>query len=123
MYPAHAKKSSAAWSVLEDNDPTGYKSGKGKAAKAVAGIVTLDFPRRSPDLNVLDYSLWAAINKKMREQERGFKKGHKETQDQFKKRLKKTAMSLPTALVKRSVGDMHRRCCAVVKASGGLFIE
>ena len=29
-----------------------------------------DSPRRSPDLNVLDYSLWHAINERMREEEK-----------------------------------------------------
>ena len=37
----------ASWKVLEDNDPTGYKSSKGMAAKAAAGIETLDLPKRS----------------------------------------------------------------------------
>ena len=47
------------WRVMEDNDPTGYKSSKGMAAKAATGIATLDLPKRSPDLNSLDFSLWA----------------------------------------------------------------
>ena len=53
------------WRVLEDNDPAGYKSSKGMAAKAAAGIETLDLPKRSPDLNPLDFSFWAAANQKM----------------------------------------------------------
>ena len=47
--------------ILEDNDPSGYKSGKGLQAKSEAGISTLDLPKRSPDLNVLDYSLWSLV--------------------------------------------------------------
>ena len=50
---------------MEDNDPAGYKSSKGMAAKAAAGIETLDLPKRSPDLNPLDFSFWAAANQKM----------------------------------------------------------
>ena len=35
-----------------------YTSKKALAAKAEAKIVTMDLPKRSPDLNVVDYSLW-----------------------------------------------------------------
>ncbi len=41
--------------VLEDNDPVGYKSNKAILAKKEIGIVALQFPRYSPDLNPLDY--------------------------------------------------------------------
>ena len=43
-YPAHAHKDRSTWSVLEDNDPTGYKSSKGIAAKRDVRIVTDDLP-------------------------------------------------------------------------------
>ena len=43
--------------VLEDNDPTGYKSQKGKDAKPAAGISILEFPMRSPDLSVCDHAI------------------------------------------------------------------
>ena len=69
-YPEHAEKPGSALEVLEDNDPTGYKSSKALAAKAEAGIRTDDLPKRSPDLSVLDYSLWRAISRAMRAQER-----------------------------------------------------
>jgi hypothetical protein len=65
-YLEHAAKSRAKWIVLEDNDPAGYKSKRALAAKEAAGIVIDDLPKRSPDLNVLDYSLWHSINVRMR---------------------------------------------------------
>ena len=71
-FPAHAAKKKSMWKVLEDNDPSGYKSGPGKAAKEEVCIITNDLPKRSPDLNVLDYCLWAEINKRMRAQEKFF---------------------------------------------------
>ena len=61
-YPDQAKKPATKWVVLEDNDPTGYKSSKGMSAKKSAGITTDDLPRRSPDLNALGYALWHGIN-------------------------------------------------------------
>lgn len=57
--------------VLEDNDPTGchtvqpfrldlrYKSNAAMKAKKDSKIKTMSLPKRSPDLNVLDYSLWS----------------------------------------------------------------
>ena len=124
-YPGRAKKSGAAWEVLEDNDPAGFKSSKARTAKLDAGIKTDDLPRRSPDLNVLDYSLWRAINIAMRAQERTWPQGKTETAEEFKARLRKTAMGLPVALVKKVVGNMHARCrlCLSAKPPGGLFKE
>ena len=46
-----------------------------------------------------------------------------ETKDAHLKRLRKTAMSLPTKVVKGAVMDMHRRVRKVVAAEGGLFTE
>ena len=40
-----------SYKLLEDNDPTGYKSSKGKAAKRQLGLLKpMDFPQYSPDL-------------------------------------------------------------------------
>ena len=55
-FPAHAAKKRAIWKAFEGNDPTGYKSGEAKIAKAKVGIVTNDLPKRSPDLNGLGIS-------------------------------------------------------------------
>jgi len=44
------------FSVLEDNDPTGFKSGAGMEAKSEANIEVFAIPPRSPDLNPLDYA-------------------------------------------------------------------
>ena len=42
--------------VLEDNDPGGYLSGKAIAAKKeMPKYAKFHIPKRSPDLNVLDY--------------------------------------------------------------------
>ena len=112
-----------AFTIIEDNDPTGYKSKSGLAAKAECNIIPDDLPKRSPDLNVLDYCLWHEVNKRMRAQERKFSKSKTETQTAFKERLRKTAMSLPTSLVTRAVGSMRRRCHAVKQMKGGLFTE
>ena len=47
--------------VLEDNDPTGYKSNKAIDEKKKLHIEAVTFPTYSPDLNPLDYSIWEAV--------------------------------------------------------------
>lgn len=117
-YP-HAKR----WTIIEDGDPAGYKSTKGMDAKKATGIITDDLPPRSPDLNVLDYSLWHAINERMREQERSFDEKKKETREAYLARLRRTALGLPSPVVKKAVMDMHRRVRLAVAAKGGVFLE
>ena len=58
-----------------------------------------DLLRRSPDLNVLDYSLWHAINERMREEEKQFPANRKETKEHHLERLRATALGLPRAVV------------------------
>lgn len=111
------------WTVLEDNDPAGYKARKALDAKREAGIVTDDLPRRSPDLNVLDYSLWHAINVKLRAQEAAFPKSKRESAEEYKKRLRATALRLPPTVVKAAVASMRRRVKLVKAQRGGLFKE
>ena len=122
-FPENARKPHAKWVVLEDNDPAGYKSGEAEGAKAEVGIKVKELPCRSPDLNVLDYSLWKAIEKRMRSQERAFPKSKKETVVEFKARLRKTALGLPESVVKKAVMSMKRRLTQIVDAKGGLIEE
>ena len=122
-YPTQAKKPTSKWVVIEDNDPTGYKSSKAKEAKTSVGITTDDLPRRSPDLNVLDYALWHAINLRMRKQEASWPTEKRESADEFKQRLRKTALGLPESFVTKCVGDMARRCKQVFERKGKLFRE
>ena len=117
-YPGVSK-----FQVCEDNDPSGYKARKGIEAKAASKISTLGLPRRSPDLNVLDYSLWHAINVRMRKQEAAFPAGTRESEEEFKTRLRKVALSMPTSVVTRAVKDMTRRVRALRAAKGRLISE
>ena len=80
-------------------------------------------PRRSPDLNVLDYSLWHTSNLRMRRQEKSFTANFTESEEDFKARLKRTAMRLPAATVSQAIGDMHRRVRMVLEEKGDLFNE
>ena len=121
QFPDVARSSRRKFKVLEDNDPAGYKSGKGLTAKATARIESLDLPKRSPDLNVLDYSLWKEIGKRMRAQEAKFSDARVETREQHMKRLARTALGLPRAVVLKAVESMHKRVRLVTKERGGLI--
>ena len=102
-------------SIIEDNDPTGYKSSKAKKAKKELGYRVVSLPRYSPDLNPLDFFLWNNIEQRM---EASAPKG-KESMDQFKKRLRKTAMSTSKRLLGKAVASIKKRAKAIHAAGGG----
>ena len=101
---------------------SGFKSSKGVAGKIAAKIHAFEIPRRSPDLNVLDYAIWKEINRRMRLQEQKWPRGKREARGQYLTRLRRTALRLPKAFITKSIGDMHRRCKRLLAAKGG-FIE
>ena len=101
--------------LLEDNDPSGYKSKKACEAKAEVGIRTMEFPRYSPELNPMDYFVWNEINTKMlKSRVKGF-----ESIKKYKARLRRTAMSLPRETVLKAVASLKKRAQAVYDAQGG----
>ena len=102
------------YTIVEDGDPTGYKSSVGKQGKRDAGISTIDLPPYSADLNPLDYSIWEAITNRMLERA---PKG-RESVAAFKKRLRRTALNLPEAIVRKAIGAMPKRIQAVYEAKG-----
>ena len=104
-----------SYRLLEDNDPTGYKSGKAMAAKKSLSITTWDLPRYSPDLNPCDYFLWDEVQRRMAAGE----PDRLESAAKYKARLRRTAMGLPASVVRRGVQAMKRRCQAVFEAKGG----
>ena len=109
--------------LLEDNDPTGWKSGKGVVAKRTARIDVFTIPKRSPDLSVMDYAIWKAVTTRMRRQEQKFAANKVESKADYLDRLKGIAKSLPRALVMRAIQDMRRRCRRLHAARGGYFEE
>ena len=102
-----------SWLVMEDNDPAGFKSNRGKDAKRATKIRTLDQPRYSPDLNPLDYSLWSAIHDKALKEFTGG-----DTIDAYKKKLRRIALRMPRKDVRLAVEQIKKRAQAIFEANG-----
>jgi hypothetical protein len=105
--------------VLEDNDPGGLKTKVALKAKSDAGIIPFKIPNRSPQLNVLDYAIWARINQRMRKQELRWPVNKKETRQEYLARLRRTAKRLPPKFINKSIMNMKARCQRLFKAEGG----
>ena len=113
-----ADPSKRRFTLVEDNDPTGHKSGLGKAAKREAHISCLPFPKHSPDLMPLDYGFWAAVNKRLRKQEACFDLAYKETHRHFVARLRRTILRTPPAFLNKLIGKLPVLCRRLKKAKG-----
>ena len=83
----------------------------------------IPLPKRSPDLNPLDYGFWSMINRRLRKQEVKFPASKKETRADFIKRLKGTIKRVPAATLEPLVKSMKRRCTALLAAKGADFEE
>ena len=100
--------------ILEDNNRSGYKSKKAVAAKEAARISAVPFPKYSPDLNPLDFAVWTAIEKRMVENA----PAGRETVEGYKKRLRSTALRLPTTFLRKAITSIPSRMAAIVAAKG-----
>ena len=113
----------SSYKLLEDNDPSGYKSRLGIEAKRESKIRVVEIPPRSPDLNPLDYGFWAELNRRMRRQEKKFKPSFKESRKVYMARLRRTAMNMPASALKPLVESLKRRCRQIWEADGGHIEE
>lgn len=102
--------------ILEDNDPTGYKSNKAKRAKKQLGIRVVSLPPYSPDLNPCDFFLWNSIESRMQKCD---PKSAGETVEQYKKRLRKIALATPPRVLGKAVASIKKRAHAIYNADGG----
>ena len=109
--------------LLEDNDPSGFKTRRTIAAKAELGIEVFEIPKRSPQLNVCDYALWTEVQKRMRRQEKRLRPSFRESRVAFMRRLRRTALRLPATFINSSMRKMKVHCERLRDAEGGHFEE
>ena len=103
------------YNILEDNDPTAYKSNAAKEAKRNLKIVPIEFPTYSPELNPCDYALWEEVENRMAAQ----KAPKHESVSDFKARLRRTAMAIPKPVIEKMLGSMVRRTQGIFDNDGG----
>jgi len=104
----------STYRILEDNDPTGYKSNAARDAKRALGIKPITFPKYSPDLNPLDFFLWAEIERRMNHT----RLKRLETVAEYKARLRRTALSIPEEMIREALECIKKRAAQVVVAKG-----
>lgn len=104
----------SSFTVVEDGDTKGYKSNLGKEAKKREKIKTMDLPPRSPGLMPLDYCLWDEIEDRVLDKD----VPHDETNEQYLKRLRLTALRLPRQLVRDTVMRMKTNIKATYDSKG-----
>ena len=103
------------YTVVEDGDKKGWTSNKGLRGKTTAKIKAITLPPRTPSLMPLDYSLWDEIDDRMAESD---PPSGTESEADFKARLRRTAMSLPRSMVRKTVARMHKNIIALGDAKG-----
>ena len=79
----------------------------------------MEFPKYSPDLNPLDFSLWDEVEGRMAAQ----KAPARESIEAFKARLRRTAMAIPAAVVRSMLEDIKPRTQSVYDRDGGHIPE
>ena len=80
--------------VFGDNDPISFKSKAAVQANEDSNLDVFEIPKHS-QLNVLEYYLRSALNKRMRATERKYPVSKKEKRSALLWRLTRTAKSLP----------------------------
>ena len=108
---------------LEDNGPGGYQARQAQTTKQKLHIELFAIPSRNPDLNVMDYYVWAEAERRLRAEERAWDEDYRESPDDFIPRLRRTAKAIPMANVLKAVGALSWRARASYTAKGGLSEE
>ena len=102
------------FTIVEDGDRTGNQSGKGKTAKAAAGIKAMTLPPRTPSWMPLDYALLTLVDDRL---DKCAPEGT-ETKDAYLARLSKCARALPRSLVRRVLARMKENIQGTIDARG-----
>ena len=102
-------KLNGRYTILRDNDRTGFESNLGKAAEVSYGLDILKQPKYRPDLQPLDFSLWNEIDSRMAKEEEAWPATKHESKVEFKARLKRTALGLDADVINKAMASMKRR--------------
>ena len=104
----------SVYRVVEDGDRKGNQSKKGIAAKRRAHIRALTLPPRTPELMPLDAKLWHQIENRMD----ATAPAGTEAKATFLKRLRRTALTLPKAVVRKALEQTPTILGEIIAAGG-----
>ena len=102
------------YQIIEDGDRKGNQSSLGIAAKRRAHIRALTLPPRTPELMPLDARLWKQIEDRMD----AAAPAGTEARAVFLRRLRRTALSLPRAMVRKAIGVTDKVLSDIIAAGG-----
>ena len=102
------------FTIVEDGDRKGNQSTKGIDAKVTACIHAMTLPPRTPEWMPLDYAVWTAIESKMLTCE----PDARETREEYLARLRRCALGLPRAFIRKVIGRMRKNIQEVQNAKG-----
>ena len=107
---------------MRDNDP----KSRDIASEKDMGLNVMAQSPKSPDTNVLDFSLWNEAVQKLTTEEFAWEKKNPgeifhESIDEFKKRLKRILLKMPEAVVRKAMEDTPRRLGEIVKSGGEMI--
>ena len=75
-------------------------------------------PKRRPDLNPLDFTMWKQITSTMRKEEEKWPRDKKVSVAAFEARLEQTARGISARAINSALGSMKRRCASVIANDG-----
>ena len=107
---------------MRDNDP----KSRDIASEKDMGLNVMAQSPKSPDTNVLDFSLWNEAVQKLTTEEFAWEKKNPgeifhESMDEFQKRLKRILLKMPEAVVRKAMEDTPRRLGEIVKSGGEMI--
>ena len=107
-------KSKRKFTIVEDGDRKGNQSTKGIDAKVTARIHAMTLPPRTQEWMPLDYAVWTAIESQMLKCE----PDARETREEYLARLRRCALGLPRAFIRKVIGRMQKNIQEVQHAKG-----
>ena len=99
-----------------------HTAGKGQEALNDARFNIMEQPRRTPELNLCDESLWTAISRKLVEEEMDWEEENgddfSETMPQFKARCERIAYAMTEDEINAMATHTRKVCRRLIEAKG-----
>ena len=108
--------------LIHDQDPKTHMSGVGKKAVKDGRFNDIHQPRRTPELSILDESIWTLVHRKLVEEEMDWEEENgvdfSETMQEFKDRAERVAFALTPDEINACAEHTRKVCKKLIKAEG-----